>query len=219
MIESNSDPDLTPPHGPGPRPRGNGKRNGELLEDRVRKLEDAVADLEQSRLSEDAVADRVILKLKAMAGEPRAFPAADGVLLDERAPAPLVPFAPAPAAAMSAAPTPPSGVVLHPPAPPAPEERTWFLTQLWAELRLIGRMYFDPRYRVSRTIQLALPAVLVLLVLNYFLFAVTLTIPVVSPILERVICVVLGVLAYKLLTRETARYREVLDYLANHGGR
>jgi hypothetical protein len=224
MIEPNSEPDLTAAHGPGgPRPWANGKRNGELLEERVRKLETAVADLEQSRLSEDAVADRVILKLRAMAGEPRVLPATPGVLLDDGESAALVVVPEAPVAEPAPPPTPPatppSGVVLRPPAPPAPEQRRWFFTQLWAEIRLIARMYFDPHYRVSRTTQLALPAILLLFAINYLVFAVTITIPVVSPILERLVCIVLGVLAYKVLTRETARYREVLNYLANHGGR
>jgi hypothetical protein len=145
------------------------------------------------------------------------------VLLDDGETASLVvvPEAPAAESAPPPAPppTPPSGVVLRPPAPPPPEQRRWFFTQLWAEIRLIARMYFDPHYRVSRTTQLALPAILLLFALNYLVFAVTITIPVVSPVLERLICIVLGVLAYKLLTRETARYREVLDYLAKHGSK
>jgi hypothetical protein len=222
MTEPNTEPDLTAPNGPGgPRPWANGKRNGELLEERVRKLEAAVTDLEQTRLSEDAVADRVILKLRAMAGEARVLPAAPGVLLDDGEAAPLVVVTDTPATEPPAAPppSPPSGVVLRPPAPPAPEQRRWFFTQLWAEVRLIGRMYFDPHYRVSRTTQLALPAILVLFALNYLVFAVTITIPVISPVLERVLCIVLGVLAYKVLTRETARYREVLDYLAKYGSK
>jgi hypothetical protein len=60
------------------------------------------------------------------------------------------------------------------------------------------------------------PAVLGLFALNYFFFAVWFSFPVVSPLLERVGCVVLGVLLYRLLTRELARYREVLDYLARY---
>jgi hypothetical protein len=47
----------------------------------------------------------------------------------------------------------------------------------------------------------------------------TFAIPVVSPVLERVFCVLLGVLFYRLLTREITRYRAVLDYLAQHGSR
>ena len=117
------------------------------------------------------------------------------------------------------APEPPSGAVLHPPAPADPAGRRWFLAQLWSELRLATRMYFDPHYRISRTAQLLLPTILALFVVNYFLFGVWFAIPVVSPILERVVCVLLGMFAYKVLARELTRYREVLDYLARYGPR
>jgi hypothetical protein len=114
---------------------------------------------------------------------------------------------------------PPEGAVLHPPAPSDSATRHWFLTQLWTELRLVVRMYFDPHYRISRTAQFVLPAILVLFVLNYFLFAVWIAIPVISPIFERALCVLLGVFAYKLVTRELARYRDVLEYLARYAPR
>jgi hypothetical protein len=77
-------------------------------------------------------------------------------------------------------------------------------------------MYFDSRYRVSRLFQFLVPTVLGLFALNYFFFAVWFALPVVSPILERVGCVVLGVLLSRLLTRELARYRDVLDYLSRY---
>jgi hypothetical protein len=114
---------------------------------------------------------------------------------------------------------PPDGAVLHPPAPHDPASRPWFLAQLWTEVRLVVRMYFDPHYRISRTAQFVLPAILVLFVLNYFFFAAWLAIPVISPVVERVVCVLLGVFFYKLMTRELSRYRNVLDYLARYSPR
>ena len=139
--------------------------------------------------AEDALADRVIARLAAIAGA-RQLPASD---------------------------SPPSGAVLRPPIPPDPQGRRWFLARLASDLRLAVRMYFDPHYRVSRTAQFMLPVVLGLFVLNYFAFGVWLAIPFVSPILERVICVLLGVFLYMGLIRELGRYREVLDYLARYG--
>lgn len=219
MIDPNDDAD-TPPA----RPRVNGRRNGNVIEDRIRKLEAAVQELETARVTEEAVADRVLLKLRAMAREPHPLPAGDGVLLDANgaivpAPAYAAVALPAPAPEMPAEPPPPSGAVLHPPETPDPARRRWLLPQLWDEFRLAVRMYFDSRYRVSRTAQLAIPAILALFALNYFVFSMTFTLPIVSPVLERLFCVVLGVLFYRLMTRETTRYRAVLDYLAQHGGR
>ncbi|QDU21060.1 hypothetical protein [Urbifossiella limnaea] len=113
-------------------------------------------------------------------------------------------------------PPPPDGAVLHPPTGPDPSARKWFLAQLLDEARLAFQMYFDSRYRVSRVFQFTLPAVLALFALNYFFFAVWFSFPIVSPLLERVGCVVLGVFLYRLLVRELARYRDVLDYLARY---
>ncbi len=116
-------------------------------------------------------------------------------------------------------PPPPVGTILTPPDPQDATRRGWFLAQLWAEVRLAMQMYFDPRYRISRTVQVAFPLVVVLLALNYFLFSVWFLIPVVSPIAERLLDALLVVLAYRVLTRELDRYRAVLDYLARFASR
>jgi hypothetical protein len=111
-------------------------------------------------------------------------------------------------------PPPPDGIILAPPEQREPARRGWFLAELGAEMRLAARMYFDPRYRISRLAQIALPLILVAMVVNYFFFSQWLSIWVVSPVLERLIDVVLAVLAYRVLARELDRYRAVLDYLA-----
>ena len=99
-------------------------------------------------------------------------------------------------------PPPPSGAVPQPPvAAVDPARRTWFLTQLLAEFRLALRMYFDPHYRISRTTQFVLPGILLLMVTNYFLFAM-LSVPVLNPILERLFDLALAIVGYKLLLRE-----------------
>jgi hypothetical protein len=117
------------------------------------------------------------------------------------------------------APPPPSGTILSPPEAPDPAGRAWFLARLWLEARLAVRMYFDPRYRISRTAQIGLPLVAVAMVANYFLFAVWFSIPVLSPVLERLLDAVLAVFAYRIVVRELDRYRAVLDYLARFAPR
>lgn len=113
-------------------------------------------------------------------------------------------------------PPPPDGTIFTPPEPHDSAPRGWFFAQLWAEARLAARMYFDPRYRVSRTAQVAFPLFAALLALNYFLFSVWFSVAVVSPVAERLLDVVLAVLAYRVLARELDRYRAVLDYLAKY---
>jgi hypothetical protein len=133
-------------------------------------------------------------------------------------PAPEAPAAAAPVVfpLMRLLPPPPDGTILAPPEPLEQPRRTWFFAHLWAEVRLAAQMYFDPRYRVSRTAQIAFPLFTVLLGLNYFLFSVWFSIAVVSPITERLLDVALTVLAYRVLVRELDRYRAVLDYLARY---
>jgi hypothetical protein len=114
------------------------------------------------------------------------------------------------------APPPPEGAILVPPEPHEAPRRTWLLLELWLQIRLASKMYFDPRYRVSRLAQIAFPLFAGLLALNYFLFSVWFSIPVLSPIVERLLDAVLAVLAYRVLVRELDRYRTVLDYLARY---
>jgi uncharacterized protein YacL len=62
------------------------------------------------------------------------------------------------------------------------------------------------------------PVILGLLVANYLLFNVLVVqIPVVTPILERAILIVLAVLLYKVLMREVARYRQTIAQFAIGG--
>jgi hypothetical protein len=104
-------------------------------------------------------------------------------------------------------------VVAHDPPPGAePNFRDRFA--VWRELRLMIHMYFDPRYRLSRVCQFGMPAVLVLMVLNFFFLG---AIPYIGFLLERLALVVLAVALYKLLSWEAARYAAVLRYLAQYG--
>jgi hypothetical protein len=99
-----------------------------------------------------------------------------------------------------------------PPPGTEPNLRDRFV--VWRELRLMLHMYFDPRYRLSRVCQFGMPAVLVLMVLNFFFFG---AIPYIGFLLERLVLVVLAVALYKLLSWEAARYAAVLRYLAQYG--
>lgn len=170
------------------------------LEDRIHRIEAALAE-RKSIPSDDAIAERVLERLSAMAGR---APEADRVLV-------LAPHADAP-------PPPPHGAVLHPPAATGGvKEHQWFISQIAAELRLVATMYFDPRYRISRTTQFALPGIALILIFNYFFFGVWVSITFVSPVVERLLAVVLAIVGYRLLTHELIRYREVLAYLARYG--
>lgn len=85
---------------------------------------------------------------------------------------------------------------------------------VWTEFRLMARMYVDPHYRVSRVAQFGVPVILVMMVLNNLFWP---GIPLLTPILMQLTLVILSVALYKLLSREAARYAEVLAYLSRHG--
>ena len=84
----------------------------------------------------------------------------------------------------------------------------------FSEFRLIARMYFDGRYRVSRVSQFGVPAVLVLMVLNNVVWPY---LPIITSVWMQLVLVALAVLLYKLLSREAGRYAEVLAYLKRGG--
>jgi hypothetical protein len=96
--------------------------------------------------------------------------------------------------------------------------RRWY-SSVFRELKLIVRMYLDPRYRLSRVAQFGVPLVFILMVANYFLFAFLCFggIPILSPIGERLGNLILAVVGYSILRKETVRYQAVLDYLARTG--
>ncbi|MGL4422787.1 MAG: hypothetical protein ACRCZF_19120 [Gemmataceae bacterium] len=96
--------------------------------------------------------------------------------------------------------------------------RSWLFTQVFAEFRLIQKMYFDPRYRLSRIAQLGVPALFGLMTLNYILFNLLLiSIPIFSPVMERLFLIALAIVLYKVLAREAVRYKQVLEYLSQYG--
>ena len=94
----------------------------------------------------------------------------------------------------------------------------WSRFAFLRELRLILGMYVDSGYRVSRTTQLAVPGILGLMVADYFFFNwLMIGIYFVTPILERAVLIVLAVALYQVLSREAARYGDVLAYLTRYG--
>ena len=89
--------------------------------------------------------------------------------------------------------------------------RPWLLIDLLRETGTAVRMYMHPRYRVRRSTQFTVVLLIGSLIANYLVFNVLfLHIPVVTEIVERLIDIVLAVLLYKVLSREVARYRQMV---------
>ncbi|MBO0699050.1 MAG: hypothetical protein J2P46_11695 [Zavarzinella sp.] len=93
--------------------------------------------------------------------------------------------------------------------------RPWLLFDFLREMGTAVRMYMDARYRLRRSTQFLVPLLVGLFIANYLFFnALFVHIPVVSPVLERLVVIVLAVVLYKVLSREVARYRQMLAQIA-----
>lgn len=164
----------------------------ESVAGRLRRLEQTIARLENTDVLEKVLAQRVLERVQETAPEG---------------------FAPTlPAAAYDA-----TGAALALTGTVMTGGGVWSKVPILAEFRLMFLMYFDHRYRLSRLCQLGVPIVVLLGVMNYFLFNWFFAIPLLGLIFERVGLVILTVAAYKILSREATRYAAVLQYLTRYG--
>ncbi len=171
------------------------------LEERVRRLEDALAQLVDLKGIETRVAERVAERLERdRKASPRSSPPPAGAIQ-----APLA----SPAAVLvdvgqrllAAA---PQAVPARPPGPP---QQTWLLAELLAEARAIVRMYVDPRYSMPWLGRLLPLALLAAFITSYYWAPFT-SVPVVGWLLNKVLDLVLGFVLFKVLGHEARRYRE-----------
>lgn len=105
----------------------------------------------------------------------------------------------------------PPGIAGDLPAGPA-VRRPWLLMELLADLSTTVRMYLDPRYRVLRATQILVPLLILLFAFNCLFFNLY-RIEIISPALEKLVDVVLAILLYKVISRELARYRQIIAQL------
>ena len=83
----------------------------------------------------------------------------------------------------------------------------WLLFDVATEFRAIYAMLFDRRFQFTWAGRLVPLAALVLIILSYWTVG---SIPFVGGILDRLVNVALIVIAYKVLSREARRYRELV---------
>lgn len=110
-------------------------------------------------------------------------------------------------------------------APAAPTDSTiseavkrkrhrWMAWDILDEMQTTLRLYFDPTYRMSRSARIMIPGMLALFVVNYLMFSQFFVIPIVAPILSKVIDVFLVIVLYRIVSREVVRYREAMAGIA-----
>jgi hypothetical protein len=82
--------------------------------------------------------------------------------------------------------------------------QSWLLVEIYAELRAIFRMYFDPRYHMTWFTRLMSFLIIGAILLSRFFVS---AIPLVGGILDMVLYPVLLYVLFKVLSREATRYR------------
>jgi hypothetical protein len=172
------------------------------LEQRVGRLEDAVAALQDTRLLEERVVARVGERLNRNALSPARDPA--GVLI--QAGRRLLPAAletirtqtgPADAQARPAAPS---------------QRRSWLILDLFAELQTVARMYLDLRFRpfLSWTACLLPPLLLAAILISaYWLQLFPGGNFIANTPLDKLLDFVLALFLYKFIIHQARRYQEM----------
>jgi hypothetical protein len=172
----------------------------EPLEQRVQRLEDAVALLQDTKRLEDRLAERITKRLKREAAQ--AAPVSGEVLM--AAGRQVLP------AAMEMIRIQADNAERRLLLPPATGKQPWLLFDFYVELRSMVRLYLDRRYRVSWMARV-IPLAALIMVLFSWLFLSGIWI--VGPVVDRVLVVTLAFLVYKVLSREVQLYRQALANL------
>jgi hypothetical protein len=183
-----------PPLPPNPAPLVGIPVDG--LEQRVRRLEDAVAALQDTRQLEDRVAERVASRIQRQQPPPRET--AEVLWTASRH---LLPAAVA--------------LTQAPGHPARSAGAVWLPWELYAEIRAMFAMFFDRRFRVSWTARVVPIVMLTLMVFSWLLLG---GIFLVGPFLDKATDVVLIIVIYKVLSREARRYLAALPSLGDPGG-
>ena len=176
-----------PPAPPDPEPEPARPSTALSLEERVRRLEDALAALHVLPPPTPPPGQ----KTHVIPGSAAQFlgPLTKVAGLD---PAPAA--APAPAVGEAAA--------GPPPLPPRPVR--WLLVEILAEMRAVLRMFLDPRYRLGWRTKLLLPLLILGMVVSWWMIS---ALPVVGWAIDRFLFFFLSYLLFKVLTREATHYR------------
>lgn len=195
MVEHapNADAEVVPPvtNNSG---HGNGAPALDSIEARLRRLEDAVAGLQESRRA----AATVVASAAPSDGNSgmidasrRLLPLAMGMMRTSMGPVP--PLA----------------------TPVAVEQalgsQQWLVLEAYHDIRAIGKMFVDRRYRVRWSTWVVPIGVVAAMLLSWMILG---SIWIVGPWLDKIVDLILAFLAYKVLVREAQRYRATMGYAA-----
>lgn len=177
---------------------GTSVESAEALDQRVRRLELAVAALQDTQLMEDRVVERVARRVDHHVPSNGSNPLLSSAALIVNATKMLLPKS-ADAAAVDRE-------VL--PQDPAAAKPTWFLWDLFGELRTMTRMFYDYRFRMSWIGRVVPLAGFIVFVFSWFLLPNTFL--GLWGLLPHAVTATIAVVVYKALSREVVRYNDLM---------
>jgi hypothetical protein len=171
------------------------------LEQRIQRLEDAVARMQDTKPIEERVAERITAQINQARGSSirettgfivdagrRLLPAAINVMNQQ-------------------------GADGNPATTPAKQSfwRAWFLLDLLVELRAIFWMFVDPRYRLGWPTRIVAVILLALIGTSTLWPPASLLmgIPVLGLLVDKLVDLILAYLLWKILSHEARRYRQI----------
>jgi hypothetical protein len=173
------------------------------LEHRVRRLEDAVATLQDTRPLEERITDRITRRLRRERASPPAESGGSLVSAGRQ----LLPAA----LSLVRVQADRADEPLH---SGTPLRRPWLLLELYADLRAMVRMFFDPRYRPSWLARVGPLVLLALIATSWIWLPGTALLPTsFMTLIDKGVDLVLAFVGFKILAREACRYREVVAEL------
>jgi hypothetical protein len=169
------------------------------LEQRVRRLEDAVAALQDTGSLEARIAERVTGRLERSTGSPR------GSLKEwTGAGRKLVPVTWQDTSQQTEELG--YGVAV---SPPGAWRGLWVIFEAYAEARTMVRMFFDRRYQPTWLARVV-PILLLIAIATSWYWLPGTSIPLLGTLLDKTTDLILAFLAFKILAWEARRYRAVL---------
>lgn len=174
----------------------------ETVDERLRRLEAALAAIQDTKLMEDRLLERVVHRIDQSQANGTADSAATAAMLD--AGAKLLPGAMRRFGAQLNAATSPSAA----PSTGIFSAKSWLITDLIQEIRTFFVMFLDHRYRTSWVSRIVPIAAFVVFVLSWIFMHGT--VPFLGSLFDYVLDFFLIVIVYKTLQREAERYRAVI---------
>jgi hypothetical protein len=177
------------------------------LEQRVRRLEDAVATLQDTRPLEERIVERVSRRLNRNLAQ--TVQASGTVVSPGRQ---LLP------AALDLIRNKAAEAERRSHAPSGNLSRPWLVFDAYAELRTMVWMFLDSRYRPTWAARIAPLALLALIMTSWIWLPGTAIFPTsLMTIIDKTVDIALAFLAFKILHREARRYRELVADLPSLG--